>query len=38
VIVAEWADKFPELLPGGTKWLVFSIESDGSRMIREQYR
>lgn len=38
VIVAEWADKFPELLPEGTKWLVFSIESDGSRTIRRQDR
>lgn len=36
VIVAEWADKFPELLPAGTTWLVFSIESDGSRTIREE--
>jgi tRNA threonylcarbamoyladenosine biosynthesis protein TsaE len=36
VIVAEWADKFPELLPAGTKWLIFSIEADGSRTIREK--
>ena len=33
VIVAEWADKFPELLPAETKWLSFSIETDGSRTI-----
>lgn len=35
VIVAEWADKFPELLPTGTQWRFFSIEADGSRTIRD---
>ena len=35
VIIAEWADKFPELLPPLTKWLRFAIEDDGSRTIRE---
>lgn len=35
VIVAEWADKFPELLPPGTLWRVFSIEADGSRTVRD---
>jgi tRNA threonylcarbamoyladenosine biosynthesis protein TsaE len=34
VIVAEWADKFPDLLPADTQWLVFSIEENGSRTIR----
>jgi shikimate dehydrogenase len=33
VIVAEWADKFPELLPQDTRWLVFSLNADGSRMV-----
>jgi tRNA threonylcarbamoyladenosine biosynthesis protein TsaE len=36
VIVAEWADKFPELLPADTRWLDFSIEDDGSRTIRRR--
>lgn len=36
VIVAEWADKFPELLPAETRWLEFSIEPDGSRIIRKR--
>lgn len=36
VIVAEWADKFPELLPQDTRWLVFSIHADGSRTITMQ--
>jgi tRNA threonylcarbamoyladenosine biosynthesis protein TsaE len=35
VIIAEWGDKFAELLPPDTTWLVFSIEADGSRSIRE---
>ena len=33
VIVAEWADKFPELLPPGTCWLRFEIEPDGGRTV-----
>ncbi|MES2476287.1 MAG: tRNA (adenosine(37)-N6)-threonylcarbamoyltransferase complex ATPase subunit type 1 TsaE [Verrucomicrobiota bacterium] len=33
VIIAEWADKFPELLPEGTCWLRFEIEPDGSRIV-----
>jgi len=35
LIVAEWGDKFPELLPAGTWWRLFSIEADGSRTVRE---
>ncbi len=35
VIIAEWGDKFPELLPPETIWLHFSIEADGSRNIRQ---
>ena len=34
VIIAEWADKFPELLPPHAIWLHFSIEADGSRLVR----
>jgi tRNA threonylcarbamoyladenosine biosynthesis protein TsaE len=33
VIVAEWADKFPELLPQNTRWLLFSLNADGSRTV-----
>lgn len=33
VIVAEWADKFPELLPAETIWLFFTIGEDGSRIV-----
>ena len=35
VVIAEWGDKFPELLPPAATWLVFSIEADGSRIVRE---
>lgn len=38
VIIAEWGDKFPELLPLETRWLVFTIEADGSRTVREAQR
>lgn len=34
VIIAEWGDKFPELLPPDTTWRIFAIEADGSRTIR----
>ncbi len=36
VIIAEWGDKFPELLPENTTWLFFTIEADGSRSVREK--
>jgi tRNA threonylcarbamoyladenosine biosynthesis protein TsaE len=33
VVIAEWADKFPGLMPENTIWLCFSIGPDGSRTI-----
>lgn len=36
VVIAEWGDKFPELLPHDARWLHFSIEEDGSRKVSEQ--
>lgn len=36
VIIAEWGDKFPEMLPPDTRWLHFSVEGDGSRILREE--
>lgn len=35
VVIAEWGDKFPELLPEETRWLHFTVEPDGSRSIRQ---
>jgi len=34
VIVAEWGDRFPELLPTETCWLQFGILPDGGRRVR----
>jgi tRNA threonylcarbamoyladenosine biosynthesis protein TsaE len=33
VIIAEWGDKFPELLPADAIWLYFTVEDDGSRSV-----
>lgn len=34
VVIAEWGDRFPEILPPETLRIVFSIEADGSRTLR----
>lgn len=36
VVVAEWADKFPEVMPADTRWLEFSIGENQVRMVRER--
>jgi tRNA threonylcarbamoyladenosine biosynthesis protein TsaE len=33
VIVAEWADKFPELLPTSAVRLQFTVDPDGGRTV-----
>lgn len=33
VVVVEWADLFPQLLPAATKWLGFSVNPDGTRRV-----
>lgn len=33
ILIAEWGDKFPALLPAGCHWLHFTLEEDGSRSI-----
>jgi tRNA threonylcarbamoyladenosine biosynthesis protein TsaE len=35
VVVVEWADKFPEMMPEDTRWLVFEILADGVRVVRQ---
>ena len=35
VLAIEWADKFPDLLPGHTRWLEFRVEGD-ARVIEER--
>lgn len=36
VIVAEWADRFPELLPGGTRWFELTVLPEGGRGVVER--
>lgn len=33
VVIAEWGDKFPEMLPPGTTWLHFTHGPGGSRRV-----
>ena len=33
VVVVEWADKFPELLPPDAHWWRFTVEPDESRTV-----
>jgi len=35
VVIVEWADKFPELLPASSRWFRFNILPDGSRCVEE---
>ncbi|MFC7337408.1 tRNA (adenosine(37)-N6)-threonylcarbamoyltransferase complex ATPase subunit type 1 TsaE [Haloferula chungangensis] len=35
VVIAEWADLYPELMPEETRWLRFEVRPDGSRGIEE---
>lgn len=36
VVIAEWGDRFPEVLPPETLRLVFFIEADGSRTVLQE--
>ena len=35
VVVAEWADRFPDMLPPGARWLRFEITDNGARRVVE---
>jgi len=35
VVIAEWADLYPDLLPTETRWLHFQVNPDGSREVEE---
>jgi tRNA threonylcarbamoyladenosine biosynthesis protein TsaE len=35
VVIVEWADRFPGLMPAESRWLQFTVEADGSRQVRE---
>ncbi|NLF38644.1 tRNA (adenosine(37)-N6)-threonylcarbamoyltransferase complex ATPase subunit type 1 TsaE [bacterium] len=34
VCIVEWAERFPEVLPGHTRWVTFEITGDELRVIR----
>jgi tRNA threonylcarbamoyladenosine biosynthesis protein TsaE len=34
IIVAEWADKFPDLLPANALWLNIRVAPDGARILQ----
>ena len=33
ICVVEWADKFPELIPPGSRWVSFETKSETDRLI-----
>ncbi len=35
VVIVEWADLFPELLPGHTRWFHFESLPTGERRVKE---
>lgn len=36
VIIVEWADLFPELMPPHTRWFHITPKEDGSRKVEEK--
>jgi tRNA threonylcarbamoyladenosine biosynthesis protein TsaE len=34
IVICEWADLFPALMPDQTEWLEISHQADGSRSLR----
>jgi tRNA threonylcarbamoyladenosine biosynthesis protein TsaE len=35
VVIVEWADKFPEIVPANARWFEFTILNDGTRSVEE---
>lgn len=35
IIIVEWADMFPDLLPPHTRWFQIDARQDGSRIVTE---
>lgn len=35
VVIAEWADLYPELMPPNARWLRFVVRPDGGREVEE---
>lgn len=38
IVIVEWADRFPELLPENTRWFDFEILPDDTRIVEERYQ
>ncbi len=38
VVIAEWADLFPDLIPAGARWLHFEVLPEGGRRVSWQDR
>jgi tRNA threonylcarbamoyladenosine biosynthesis protein TsaE len=38
IVIVEWADLFPDLLPPHTRWFQIDIQPDSSRLITESPR
>lgn len=36
VVIIEWADLFPDLLPPHTRWFHLTAQEDGSRTVEER--
>ena len=36
VVIVEWADLFPDLLPPHTRWFQFTAQDDGPRVVEER--
>jgi tRNA threonylcarbamoyladenosine biosynthesis protein TsaE len=36
VVIVEWADKFPEILPENARWFQFVMLPDGGRSVEER--
>lgn len=36
VVIVEWADLFPALMPPGTRWFDLSPLPDGTRLVQER--
>ena len=35
VVIVEWADKFPEVIPPNARWFHFTLTDDGARTVTE---
>ncbi|HYF37793.1 MAG TPA: tRNA (adenosine(37)-N6)-threonylcarbamoyltransferase complex ATPase subunit type 1 TsaE [Prosthecobacter sp.] len=36
IVLVEWADLFPRLMPAGTRWFTFEALPDGARRVMEK--